>query len=149
MREILRAAAVPVPRFALVSTGADPTAAARRAEYPSVLKPLFLAGSRGVIRANDEAEFVAAFRRIAAMASARGVSICPHAFHHVHVHLVGSVPNTRYVEYFTDNEVVNFPELVDWQPEVVDGEMLLPERPGFGYRFLDEVVERHQLDPWG
>jgi L-alanine-DL-glutamate epimerase-like enolase superfamily enzyme len=92
---------------------------------------------------------VTEFRRIAAMASSRGVSICPHAFHHLHVHLAASTPNARYVEYFTDTEVVNFPDLVDWQPEVVDGRMLLPERPGFGYDFLEEVVERHQLEPWG
>ena len=91
---------------------------------------------------------VTEFRRIAAMASSRGVTICPHAFHHLHVQLVASTPNARYVEYFTDTEVVNFPDLVDWQPELVDGHLLLPERPGFGYRFLDDVVARYQLDAW-
>src|SRR5262249_6505495 len=35
--------------------------------YPCVLKPTILAASRGVIRANDPAEFVAAFRRIASI----------------------------------------------------------------------------------
>ena len=35
---------------------------AARAPYPCVLKPLGLSASRGVIRANDAAEFVAAFR---------------------------------------------------------------------------------------
>lgn len=92
---------------------------------------------------------VTEFRRIAAMASSRGVSIYPHAFHHLHVHLAASSPNIGRVEYFTNNEVVNFPELVDWQPEVVDGRMLLPERPGTGYDFLPDVVEQHQLEPWG
>jgi biotin carboxylase len=36
-------------------------------DYPMVLKPLGLSGSRGVIRANDEEEFEAAFSRIAAL----------------------------------------------------------------------------------
>ena len=42
----------------------DPAAAARRMAYPCVLKPLVLSASRGVIRADDEAAFVAAFARI-------------------------------------------------------------------------------------
>ncbi len=67
MRKRLSAAGVPVPRFSLVALGDDPEAAARRAEYPCVLKPLALAASRGVIRANDAREFVAAFHRIAAI----------------------------------------------------------------------------------
>lgn len=37
--------------------------------FPVVLKPVGLSGSRGVIRANDAAEFDAAFRRIAALLS--------------------------------------------------------------------------------
>ena len=44
-----------------------PAALAARAPYPCVLKPLGLSASRGVIRANDAGEFVAAFRRIAKM----------------------------------------------------------------------------------
>ena len=53
------------------STSADdPEAAADRATYPCVLKPTILAGSRGVIRADDRASFVAAFRRIAAILEA-------------------------------------------------------------------------------
>ena len=45
----------------------DPAELAARAPYPCVLKPLGLSASRGVIRANDAGEFVAAFRRIAKM----------------------------------------------------------------------------------
>ena len=45
----------------------EPAAAARQQDYPVVLKPTFLAASRGVIRADDPAGFVAAFRRIGAL----------------------------------------------------------------------------------
>jgi biotin carboxylase len=64
-RQRLQAAGVPVPPFHPVSLGADPILEARRARYPCVLKPLMLSASRGVIRANDEGEFVAAVHRIA------------------------------------------------------------------------------------
>jgi biotin carboxylase len=53
------------PHFWVLPLEMDPEEAAARVEYPCVLKPRSLAGSRGVIRANDPGEFVAAFRRTA------------------------------------------------------------------------------------
>jgi biotin carboxylase len=63
-RERLRAAGVPVPDFAAHRFTDDLAAAAAAAPYPCVLKPLRLAASRGVIRADDPAAFVAAAGRI-------------------------------------------------------------------------------------
>src|SRR5262249_11440833 len=65
MRRCLAEAGVPVPRFQLVEVSDDPARAAQKVEYPCVLKPLMLSASRGVIRATDPREFVAAFERIA------------------------------------------------------------------------------------
>jgi biotin carboxylase len=67
MREQLAAAAVPSPGFTSWNVHDDPAMAAARARYPCVLKPLVLAASRGVIRADDATEFVTAFKRIAAI----------------------------------------------------------------------------------
>jgi len=67
MREALAAAGVPVPRFRLHDLSEAPEAAARRTEYPCVLKPLIFSASRGVIRADDPASFAAAWRRIEAL----------------------------------------------------------------------------------
>lgn len=67
MREVLRGGGLPSPPFYRVLVEEGPEAAARRVVYPCVLKPLFLAGSRGVIRANDSTQFVGAFHRIAAI----------------------------------------------------------------------------------
>ncbi|MFY3745906.1 ATP-grasp domain-containing protein [Anaeromyxobacter sp. Red801] len=64
MRVTLRDAGVPVPGFHLHALDEDPEAAARAAPYPCVLKPLIFSASRGVIRADDPAGFVAAWRRI-------------------------------------------------------------------------------------
>jgi len=61
-----------VPEFFRVPLASAPEEAATRAQYPCVLKPLGLSASRGVIRANDEAEFRAGFRRIRAMLDAGG-----------------------------------------------------------------------------
>jgi biotin carboxylase len=74
MRELLARAAVPSPTFTRVALADDPRAHARRVSYPCVLKPLVLAASRGVIRADDATEFVAAFERIRAILGAPDVA---------------------------------------------------------------------------
>jgi ATP-grasp domain/L-amino acid ligase C-terminal domain 2/ATP-grasp N-terminal domain len=63
-RQLYQAAGLRVPQFVRAQFTDDPRALAGRAPYPCVLKPLGLSASRGVIRANNAAEFVAAFDRI-------------------------------------------------------------------------------------
>jgi biotin carboxylase len=60
------AAGLVVPRHFVVAADADLRDAARdvRLTFPCVLKPTGLSGSRGVIRANDVGEFIAAAARI-------------------------------------------------------------------------------------
>jgi biotin carboxylase len=74
MRRLLAAAGVPSPPFTTVGVEEDPRAVARRMAYPCVLKPLVLSASRGVIRADEEAGFVAAFERIRAILRAPDVA---------------------------------------------------------------------------
>jgi len=62
-RELFQAAGMLVPRFFRAGSEED----AARAPYPCVLKPLGQSASKGVIRANNPAEFAAAFRRIIRM----------------------------------------------------------------------------------
>ena len=64
-RRALADAGLPSPAFHLLSVHDDAAKAAGTVSYPCVLKPLTLAASRGVIRADDESAFIAAFRRIA------------------------------------------------------------------------------------
>jgi len=62
-----RWAGVPVPRYRRIALKDDPFLAARGVAFPCVLKPLALSASRGVIRANNVDQFIAAFRRIGAL----------------------------------------------------------------------------------
>ncbi len=64
MRERLGQAGVPQPRYKLCSLDDDPVHIAEQVEYPCVVKPLTLSGSRGVIRANTAVEFVRAVARL-------------------------------------------------------------------------------------
>jgi biotin carboxylase len=65
MRTLLARGGVPVPEFRLCSTADNLVALAAQVAYPCVVKPLRLNGSRGVIRADDPAQFVAAASRLA------------------------------------------------------------------------------------
>ena len=66
-RELLAAVGVPAPRFALHRLDEDSRELAKTIAYPCVLKPLRLSASRGVIRADDPASFVAAHERLNAI----------------------------------------------------------------------------------
>jgi biotin carboxylase len=63
-RQLYQAAGLLLPQFFRAALDEDPQLPAVRAPYPCVLKPLGLSASRGVIRADNPAEFVAAFERI-------------------------------------------------------------------------------------
>ncbi|MGA8143258.1 MAG: ATP-grasp domain-containing protein, partial [Candidatus Acidiferrales bacterium] len=63
-REVLRAAGVRVPDFFAFSPSDDLSGVLARVKFPCVVKPLSLAASQGVIRANDAEEFAGAVRRI-------------------------------------------------------------------------------------
>ena len=67
MRTALGAAGLASPEYFVAAIDDGYGSAMRRATYPCVLKPLSLSASRGVIRADDDAAFEAAFARIAAI----------------------------------------------------------------------------------
>ena len=64
MRNIMSAGGAPCPVFRRFWLSDNPNWIATQVTYPCVVKPLRLSGSRGVIRANNPTEFVAAFTRL-------------------------------------------------------------------------------------
>lgn len=75
-RELLAAAGVPIPAFSLHQLSDDPDAIAATAPYPCVLKPLRLAASRGVIRADHPGQFLTARARLAAILAQPDAAAC-------------------------------------------------------------------------
>jgi len=67
MRQRFRQAGVPSPPFTLCSLDEDLATLAGRVDFPCVVKPLSLAASQGVIRADDEGQFVRAVNRLEAI----------------------------------------------------------------------------------
>ena len=67
LRQLLAAGGIPSPRFACYSIDDDPAEVAQQLTFPCVVKPLFLAASRGVIRADDPEQCIAAWQRLVAL----------------------------------------------------------------------------------
>ena len=93
---------------------------------------------------------ISEWRRIAAHADSRGVTVSPHWFHDLHAPLVAATPNARFVEFFPDDQVLNFRRLLDRQMEVDRGSLVLHREPGLGFGFDEAAVGRYGAasDPW-
>jgi biotin carboxylase len=74
-RERLRAAGLNVPPVLVVRRTADPDAVASRLAWPVVVKPATLAGSRGVMRADDRTQFIDAFERLQRLLASTDVRV--------------------------------------------------------------------------
>jgi hypothetical protein len=72
-REALSAAGLPAPWFFAVGVDSDIELALARARFPCVVKPLAMAASRGVIRADDGRTFRDACARVRALLGGRDV----------------------------------------------------------------------------
>lgn len=91
---------------------------------------------------------ISEFRRIAALAAGHGISIMPHAYHELHLHLAASAPNAPFVEVFTDDSIVNFRRLIDTQAVVEGGRVVLPQSPGLGFAYSGDAVDTYAAQPW-
>jgi L-alanine-DL-glutamate epimerase-like enolase superfamily enzyme len=83
------------------------------------------------------------WKRIAATAASYGVVMCPHWFHDLHAPLVAATPNARYVEFFPDDQVLNFRRLVDRQLEFKRGRVQLHQESGLGFKFDEGQVKKY------
>ena len=69
----------------------------------------------------------------------------------MHAPLVAATPNARYVEFFPDDQVLNFRRLIDRQLPHKDGHLILHTTPGLGFDFDEKAVSKYALDrakPW-
>ena len=85
------------------------------------------------------------WRRISAYAGVKGVTVCPHWFHDLHTPLVAATPNAGYVEYFSDDQVLNFRRLIDKQLKFKNGDLFMHSSPGLGFNFDEKELKKYSL----
>jgi biotin carboxylase len=119
-RRALQAAGLALPTFRAVSLADDPRALSLSFAYPSVVKPLAMSGSRGVIRVNDSCEFVRAFERLRTLMDQPDVRIERDSAHAMLL-VESFIPGREYaVEGVLTNGTLHSLALFD-KPDPLDG----------------------------
>lgn len=93
-RERISAAGLPSPWFVTTTVNADPRVL-EPLSFPCIVKPVSLSGSRGVMRADDQASFVAAFDRLRALLRSRDVQVERDAAHEA-ILIEGFIPGREF-----------------------------------------------------
>ncbi|MCU1508694.1 MAG: mandelate racemase/muconate lactonizing enzyme family protein [Glaciihabitans sp.] len=78
--------------------------------------------------------------KVAHMAEAFNVVVCPHFLMELHVSLVAAVPNGRYVEHIPQLRAITTDEM-----QIVDGNALAPETPGLGIAWNRDAMEDRRV----
>ena len=80
------------------------------------------------------------WRKVAGMAEAFNLPVVSHLVPEIHVQLMASIPNGLTVEYMPWTI-----KLFEETPEIVDGEIVVPLKPGLGLKFDQDVVKQYQV----
>lgn len=76
---------------------------------------------------------VTEFMKVAAMAQAHGLDICPHGDQQAHLHLLAAIPNARLLEFYPPQVNAMASDIYLYAPKVnSDGTVTVPEVPGAG-----------------
>jgi L-alanine-DL-glutamate epimerase-like enolase superfamily enzyme len=78
--------------------------------------------------------------KVASMAEAFNMPVVSHLIPEIHVHLVAAIPNGLTVEYMPWTHRL-FQEI----PPIVDGQLQVPAKPGFGLDFDHASVRQYQV----
>ncbi len=85
---------------------------------------------------------VSEWLKVAHMARARDIPVSPHIFTEHSLQLCAAVGNVNYAEHMPW-----FEGLFRERMEMEDGDIIIPDRPGMGFSFDPDAVERFALDP--
>ena len=81
--------------------------------------------------------------KIAHLAEAHNLAICPHFLMELHVSLCAAVPNARWVEYIPQLDTLTTSQL-----RIEDGHAVAPDAPGLGIAWdTDQLVRQRKFDP--
>ena len=85
------------------------------------------------------------WRRAAATASVYDVRMAHHEEPQVAAHLLASIPHGTYLEYFHPARDPIWHGLIANRPELVDGRISLPGRPGLGWELDQDYIDRYAI----
>ena len=81
------------------------------------------------------------WRKVAAMAEAFNLPVVSHLVPEIHVQLMASIPNGLTVEYMPWTS-----RLFEETPELDDGDIVVPDKPGLGLKFDQDALKQYQVN---
>jgi L-alanine-DL-glutamate epimerase-like enolase superfamily enzyme len=77
--------------------------------------------------------------KVAHLAEAHNLPICPHFLMELHVSLCAAVPNARWVEY-----IPQLDDLTQERLRIEEGRAYAPDTPGLGIEWDEQMLSRRQ-----
>jgi L-alanine-DL-glutamate epimerase-like enolase superfamily enzyme len=98
-------------------------------------------GAVGIVQA-DVARVggITPWLKVAHLAEAHNIAICPHFLMELHVSLCAAVPNSRYVEYIPQLTAITSSPLA-----IEDGAALAPDTPGLGIDWDLDAIDDYRV----
>ena len=78
--------------------------------------------------------------KVAGMAEAFNIPVVSHLIPEIHVHLVAAIPHGLTIEYMPWSL-----RLFAETPALVDGQLVVPNKPGLGLAFSQDTIKRYQV----
>lgn len=87
------------------------------------------------------------WRRVAGMATVFDVNMAHHEEPQVAAHLLASIPNGTYLEYFHPQRDPIWHNLIANRPELSEGRVKLPTGPGLGWVLDEDYINTYRIAP--
>ena len=128
----------------LLASTSVPIAVGESMYHPSQFAEYIQQGACSIVQA-DVARVggITPWLKIAHLAEAHNIAMCPHFLMELHVSLCAAVPNARWVEY-----IPQLDDLTTSRLRIEDGHAVAPETPGLGIEWdADQLKARRKFAP--
>lgn len=128
----------------LLASTSVPVAVGESMYHPAQFAEYLRQGACSIVQA-DVARVggITPWLKIAHLAEAHGIAICPHFLMELHVSLCAAVPNSRWVEYIPQLDDLTSSRLL-----IQDGCAQAPQTPGLGIEWdASQLKARRKFDP--
>jgi D-galactarolactone cycloisomerase len=85
------------------------------------------------------------WRRVAGMASVYDIRMGHHEEPQVAAHLLASIPNRAYLEYFHPKRDPIWHNLIANRPKLINGNIQLTDRPGLGWDLDQDYIAKYSI----
>lgn len=126
----------------LAASTSTPIAVGESMYSVSQFREYLARGAAGIVQV-DVARIggITPWLKVAHLAEASNVDVCPHFLMEIHVSLVAAIPNGRYVEHIPQLRAITNTEM-----EVVDGRAIAPETVGLGIDWNRDAIDDRTVE---